>query len=111
MSIRKEGRVLSGDNLNELHSALSALHAVHDAACADPDCPIVGGTSGSKRVMRRAAMVAGLTKMARDKAQRVPASVKTATAAPVRSVNPAPGELGAGVERSIQAALRRAGWT
>lgn len=34
----KAGRTISAANMNQLHTALDSLHAVHDGACKDPDC-------------------------------------------------------------------------
>ena len=39
----KAGRAISGANMDKLHSALGALHDVHDAACTDSGCPLGGG--------------------------------------------------------------------
>ena len=34
----KAGRTLSAANLNQLHTAMDAIHAVHDGACKDANC-------------------------------------------------------------------------
>ncbi|HZU75952.1 MAG TPA: hypothetical protein VFA70_04255 [Dehalococcoidia bacterium] len=37
--VSKAGRTISAANMGKLHSALAALHDVHDASCTDDDCP------------------------------------------------------------------------
>jgi hypothetical protein len=38
--VAKAGRTISSANMGKLHTALSALHDVHDATCDDADCPL-----------------------------------------------------------------------
>jgi len=43
--VAKAGKVISSANMGKLHSAMQSLSDVHDAACAQDDCPLEDGGS------------------------------------------------------------------
>lgn len=58
--ILKAGRTVSGSNMTKVHTALDALHGLHDAGnCTDGDCPYGGDSSGDNDKTLKAASESG----------------------------------------------------